>query len=73
MVSPKILLLKYLVLIGENITQTSPEKGPKRCGINTLWQDQCVYAVLDPQQSIIKKMVALIIEASVRHAYVMAV
>jgi hypothetical protein len=73
MVSPKILLLKYLVLIGENITQTSPEKGPKRCGINTLWQDQCVYAVLDPQQSIIKKMVALIIEASVRHAYAMAV
>jgi len=73
MVSPKILLLKYLVLIGENITQTSPEKVPKRCGINTLWQDQCVYAVLDPQQSIIKKMVALIIEVSVKHAYAMAV
>jgi len=69
MVSPKILLLKYLVFVGENITQTSPEKGPKRCGINTLWQDQCVYAVLDPQQSIIKKMAALIIEVSVRHAY----
>jgi hypothetical protein len=72
MVSPKILLLKYLVFVGENITQTSPEKGPKRCGINTLWQDQCVYAVLDPQQSIIKKMAALIIEVSVRHAYVTA-
>jgi hypothetical protein len=73
MVSPKILLLKYLVFVGENTTQTSPEKGPKRCGINTLWQDQCVYAVLDPQQSTTKKMVVLITEVSVRHAYDTAV
>ena len=73
MVSPKILLLKYLVFFGENITQTRPEKGPKRCGINTLWPDQCVYAVLDPLQSIIKKMDALTTVASVRLVYVMAV
>jgi hypothetical protein len=70
MVSPKILLLKYLVFVGENITQTSPEKGPKRCGINTLWRDQCVYAGLDQQQSTIKRMAVLTIEVSARHVYV---
>jgi hypothetical protein len=72
MVSPKILLLKYLVFFGENITQTHPEKVPKRCGINTLWLDLCVYAVLDPQQSIIKKKDALTIAVSVRLVYATA-